>query len=350
VPPSTRRRSLLRAALLLGTTCLAAAGAEAAWRLLAQRRYEHRCAAFAEPLFRLVDGDALYDLRPGADVEHTIADPAGGPATVVRYRVDPVGLRVHPSWPPPPAHERPRMLFLGDSYTFGTAVGDGESFPHCTEVALTAAGVPGFAIAAGVPGHNSEQELARLPALLATWTPKVVVLAFIVNDAEPPTYAPLPPAYVYRDTGSWLLADTAPLLHTATALVVDDRPFVWHHAPEYEYHYQRSWTPGHRKATAALAAIHHMQELCRTHGASFVVATVPDFTRTFDDTYPYAGIHAQVCRQVAADGGHAIDLLPPLRGADAAALRVPGDGHPNAAGHRRIGALLAPRLAEVLRG
>ena len=184
------RRRILQCTVLAVATGLGLLGAEWLWRRLVQAQYERQRAAFAEPLFTLVDGPELYTLRADLDFVHTIADPAGGPPTTVHYHTQPDGLRRHDIWPPPTDPTLPRVLFLGDSYTFGTAVGDADTLPQQTQRELAAQGVRAFVINAGVPGHNSAQQLARLPELLQRFHPQHVVLGFVMNDAEPPTYAP----------------------------------------------------------------------------------------------------------------------------------------------------------------
>ena len=70
-------------------------------------------------------------------------------------------------------------------------------------------------------------------------------------------------------------------------------------------------------------------------------AALPSFWLPFDGDYPYAGIHDQVVAHARSIGAFALDALPPLRGVDTRVLAVPGDGHPNEAGHVRLAAILA---------
>ena len=344
------RRRILQCTVLAVATGLGLLGAEWLWRRLVQAQYERQRAAFAEPLFTLVDGPELYTLRADLDFVHTIADPAGGPPTTVHYHTQPDGLRRHDIWPPPTDPTLPRVLFLGDSYTFGTAVGDADTLPQQTQRELAAQGVRAFVINAGVPGHNSAQQLARLPELLQRFHPQHVVLGFVMNDAEPPTYAPIPPATRHAASLSWLWEDGKPLWNALGAQLVDDRPLWQPHLPEYDFDYRRSWAAGAEKGRNCLAALAAMHTTCRTAGAEFTIAVLPDFTRAFDDTYPFHAIHAQVAELGQRVSFRSIDTFAGLRGADSTALRVPGDGHPNPEGQRRLAIQIASVLAERLRG
>jgi lysophospholipase L1-like esterase len=343
------RRRLSQCVLLLLSGSFGAAVAEWTWRAAVRAAHARDVAAVASPLLEVVATDELYTLRAGADVVEAIADPAGGPPLEVRYRTNADRLRHHDVWPPPEDPATPQVLFAGDSYTFGTAVGDGVAFPHQVQRELRARGVGAFAINAGVPGYNARQTLARLRPLLTRHTPRHVVFAFVLNDAEPPTTVPVPLADVYGGAWSWLAEDAKVVGNALARAFVDDR-VVWRpNRPPYETEYRTSWAPGSTKAAAASAAIVSMHETCRAHGAGFTVVVVPDFTREFDATYPYLGIHAQVVALGRAHGFVVRDLWPDVQGRAAAALRVPGDGHPDPEGQRLLAVAIASHLAEVLR-
>lgn len=347
-PTATRRRHAARGLLLVIALAVSGIAGEAVWRVLVETKYRAQCAAFDNPLFVLTADEALYDLRPGADVPHTIADPKGGPRTSVSYHVHADGLRAHPRWPPP-ADDTPRILFVGDSYTFGTGVEDGVAFPHPCERLLHARGRRDFCINAGVPGHNSEQTLARLRVLLPQFRPHHVVLGFVLNDAEPPTIAPIPPAAARGHARSWLFEDSKHVINEIGRWFVSDTPLLPVAALDYDGNALLSWTGPSPKGPASLRAIAAMHAVCTAAGVGFSVVTIPSFPVPFDETYAFGGIHGQVVSQVRALGGFALDALDGLRGADHEALLVPGDGHPNAAGHERLAALIADHLLEVLR-
>ena len=79
------------------------------------------------------------------------------------------------------AHKRaPRVLFLGDSFTYGMGVADDETF-----VNRVAAALPGVEVVnAGVNGYGQFEELALLDALGPALRPDLTVVVFFWNDLE----------------------------------------------------------------------------------------------------------------------------------------------------------------------
>lgn len=344
------KHRLLQIALLLASAALCAALGEWLWRAAVRQRYLADRFAALLPECAAVDGDELYDLAPNLDRTHTIPDPAGGPPTVVRYRTNEARLPLPVDWPPPPDDGRRCVLFVGDSYTFGAAVPAGGSYVLQTAAALAARGAPIRAINAGVPGYNSEQELAHLRRLLPLCAPRHVVVGFVLNDAEPPVASTPPPETTYAGVWSWLLADAGLFVNALTMSLVDDRPPCEPRRRQYCGDYRLSWGPGSAKARDCRAAVLAMHAECTARGIGFTLAILPDFTKDLDDTYPYAAIHEQVGAWGREAGFVVVDTLAGLRGADAKTLRVPGDGHPTVEGHRRMAEQIAARLAEQFRG
>ena len=92
-----------------------------------------------------------------------------------------------------PARDRParapgtkRVLVVGDSYTWGYAIVEEEAFPQVAERVFAERGRPDIeVINGGVPDYNSRQERALIQKLLPIYQPDAVVLAYVVNDAEP---------------------------------------------------------------------------------------------------------------------------------------------------------------------
>ena len=138
----------------------------------------------------------LYELRPGADVEHS--PPRQKPK---RVRVNSRGMRG-----PDVALEKPegvlRIAVLGDSTTFGYGVEEDETYSSFLQRFLNAAGRRRFEVLNfGVTGYCTRDEAIVLEQRVAEFAPDLIVLGYNLNDpnANPldsPAARLLPPAAV----------------------------------------------------------------------------------------------------------------------------------------------------------
>ncbi len=88
--------------------------------------------------------------------------------------IDANGLR---STGPAPAGDKPPILVVGDSFTFGEEVGDVETWPADLQRLL---GQP--VLNGGVSGYGFDQIVLRTEALAPLYKPKAIVAAFIAYD------------------------------------------------------------------------------------------------------------------------------------------------------------------------
>ena len=346
----SRFRPLLRVLLLLGSAGVSLGISEWIWRRVSVADYRVQLQAFNQGhIASKPDDPWLYELTPNLDYIERIQQPEGHPPLEVRYRTNAAGFRHHDVWPPRMDDQVVRILFLGDSYTFGCAVEEAAPYPFRVEAELRQRSVDAVVINTGVPGYNTEQESARLPSLLERYRPRVCVVGYVVNDAEPIVIVPLPPREVYRHCSSWLFEDSKPALNWLAQLMVDDRPLFANNKLQDNPYDLAGYLPGSPKWPAARAALAAMHRLCQTQGVLMLVAMLPDFTRAFDDTYAVAAIHEHVVAAGAAEGFPVLDIFPLVRGLDSRKLSVPADGHPNADGQRVLGEVIAERVLELLR-
>ncbi len=172
---SLARRLLLRAASLLLGVLLALACGE-----LGVRLWRGRLLAWDSPRhdrLRLLRSaypaahDALlgYVPRPGARAAASLWG--------TRVTIDALGLRAHA--PVAPHDERPPLLALGDSFTFGDEVDDDDTWPARLERRL------GRRVwNAGVFGYGLDQVVLRAERLLDEHAFAGLIVAFIPDDVE----------------------------------------------------------------------------------------------------------------------------------------------------------------------
>jgi hypothetical protein len=248
-----------------------------------------------------------------------------------------------------------RLVFLGDSFTFGEGVRYPDTYPSRTAALLQKRSPPGApefeAYNLGVGGYNTTQELLLLERLGLEALPDCVVLGYVLNDAEPPLFAIDPetnrPRRVARPVeeaaGDPVPPATLPYrLRTARAvwqLLANrglSRRMVAHYRSLYE-----DGSPGWQESRRALRRI---VALCKGAGVPCWVLLFPVLYE-LNDRYPFQAIHARIRAEVEGAGGGVIDLFPRLKGRRAEECWVhPADQHPNEVVHR----IAAEELSEEL--
>jgi lysophospholipase L1-like esterase len=135
---------------------------------------------------RWFDPDVGWRFYPDQIVHMRRNEVALGSATIVAG-----GYRT-PSWPPPHPPGGLAVACVGDSFTFGWAVADDESWPaelqQQIDLALGAgrARVRNF----GMPGWNSVNEDLQYPRDVRPWSPSLVLIGYCLNDLQPQDQGP----------------------------------------------------------------------------------------------------------------------------------------------------------------
>lgn len=297
---------------------------ELLYRAVVQIRYGRQVASFAAEPWRLVpESPLIFRLR----VSHAGRVPLSGSPRTVPYRTNADGFRDSARSAKRPGV--PRVLVLGDSFTFGWGVLDDEPYPQRAEKRLRDQGLDVEVINVGIPGYNTEQEAFLLDELMPKYQPDRVVVGYVVNDAEPQGNVPQPPAVTYRYVQSWLWEDARELLLRPSS-----------HKLATSVRYLDGFQPASPKWRESKAALGRIALSCRRAGAPLLVLVLPDTTEPFDASYPYGSIHGQVLAWSRELGVPAVDLLDTFRGRNHVDYMVPADGHPNARAHDLIAAEL----------
>ncbi|MBI5511174.1 MAG: SGNH/GDSL hydrolase family protein [Deltaproteobacteria bacterium] len=216
-----------------------------------------------------------------------------------------------------------RMVFLGDSLTFGWGVAKPDTFEELLESEINRR-LPVEILNFGVGNYNTEQEVHLFIDKGLKYKPDKVVVFWFVNDAEP------------TPGGSeWSVAQHSELVS-----------FTWSRARRlmnklglsapYTTYYRSLYQPDAAGWRAAREALLLLKQLCDGGGIELQVVLLPELHDL--DSYPFAEEHATMASFLRANGIAHRDLLPNFQGAhDPKRLWVaPDDAHPNAIVHRRI--------------
>lgn len=264
--------------------------------------------------------------------------------------------------PHPPADAARRVLVLGDSFTWGWGVGQGELFSDVLQRQL---GRSAAVTNRGVTAYGTAQEYLLMRRELAARAYDDVLLLFFPNDLADNLDGESGRRPLFTVEDDRLVFPAEP----ARPLMGPTNRFLKAHSRVYLFLYDRVRTmmrssPGGRPepadatgpaidfrhlpaypVTAALLAA--MADLATQHGARLSIVYVPDPSQVDDASGPPSP-HAGAARALLADVCARedlllIDLTPYFaeRARQGARLIHPSDGHWTPAGHRLAAEILA---------
>jgi lysophospholipase L1-like esterase len=292
------------------------------------------------------------------------------PERVVEYRINGDGFRDRPSSyavPRPPGVFR--IACIGDSVTYGTGVPLAATLPKQLEQVLAQRGHAGpiEVMNCGVYGHNTTQQLAWYEFNVARFEPDLVLVIANVNDASGRNVAPVerpdPREVAWIEalgltSGVWDPGERPEDPRTARTMALRRRSELadlvahhlylrWKSAIERQS-FIANWQPPSPGIDAVRAALARFTELSERDGFELRVALYPNLEQ-LDGSYPYEPVTDSlraICREL---GVPFADLLEPLWGRDAYALRAhPHDHHPGPVAHGLVAGWLATWIAESL--
>ena len=248
-----------------------------------------------------------------------------------------------------------RLLFLGDSFTFGEGVRFEDIYPEVTARLLRehlsphAPDIRSYDF--GVGGYNTAAELYVLKHRGGfALGPDIVVVGYVLNDAEGPLFVANPFGMPIRQgPGVESLAPPAEppddLLGQLRTVQLVRRFRADRQAARGIIDYYRGLysdaSPGWQESRRALQSI--IKE-CVDRGIPCVVLIFPMLLQ-LDEQYPFVEAHEKVRDAADKAGASVIDLLPRLKGMPPEELWVhPVDQHPNEKVHQ----IAAEALVESL--
>lgn len=271
--------------------------------------------------------------------------------------------------PPRPAVPTSRILVLGDSFTWGWGVSQGQVFTDLLQAALPATVA---VYNRSVPGFGTAQEYLLLQRELAARVYDAVVLMFYMNDLSDNISS----RQGRRPYFELVNGDLRPRNQPARPVTGPVRQFLREHSRAYAFvqfeldllkrrFSSEADDPEYRTAPAvdfhdvpgyAVTArlLGEMQRLAREHGARFFLVYIPHRSEIeLDAPFPYVrSIHAMVDDIARREGMPLLDLSPPFHQHAKAGEQViyAIDAHWTPAGHRvAAAALLASPIFQPLR-
>jgi hypothetical protein len=253
---------------------------------------------------------------------------------------------------PHPAPGVRRVVCLGDSFTWGVNVLFDDAWPKRLERGLARErGERWEAVILAEPGLNAVQLTQRLDVEGFAFEPDVVVLAWVLNDAEDLDSAEARRAQDWVEESQREPSALESILdRSALVRLVRARLRATAQNRERIENFRSLYADDYPGWTAARGALRTMGGLCRAHGVPLVVAIFPLFGNPLDDTYPFREEHDKVAQAAAEAGAKVVDLLPWYRGLRWELLVVDGprDEHPNEIAHRIAAQTLVRAVDDIV--
>lgn len=244
-----------------------------------------------------------------------------------------------------------RLLFLGDSFTFGEGVPEGTPFPAKVEGLLRQTSNQGHGkrcevINGGVSGHNTGDEVVDLERRWLAYNPDMVIIVFYLNDAyDDEQFGRLitggaegismtPPADV--EPASYLYSF---LSHRWQRYIMSRQV-----ADIYMSQYSNNPMVGGNDWAEARQALAHAKKITDERGIKLGLIIFPELFE-LTKAYPFRKIHTDVANTAMSLGIPTLDLLETFHDKDPEKLWVHvTDHHPNQTAH----ALAAEAIAKFI--
>lgn len=267
---------------------------------------------------------------------------------VTEFRTNAQGLRSDPM----SAKTKPRILALGDSFTWGWGVGQDEPWIARVAAELADDGIETEPLNGGVNGYGTESALALLRRLGPELQPDVVLLGFFANDytdnliGARNTYT-VRDGYLFDQFSHEYFQESPLARHSHLYRMLTS---AWATAnvrflggvPGQRL--ARNFTPAEFEEGRELSHrwIRELDAECRNLGVRFAVIWLPADVYAGRSRPEDIPLRASLQRQVAEDGIPSLDLLPVVnREQRVQGLYLPGDGHFSPRGHRVAGRAIA---------
>ncbi len=230
------------------------------------------------------------------------------------------------------SNEINRIAFLGDSFTLGVGVKDGDTLPANFEHAVQSKYSNTEVLNFGISGSSTKQQIELLERYLISFEPDIVVIVLFLNDAN-------------RIGTIRFLSRPKVLAKVRKYSFFINASFG---AVEKKYshkkmirHYQDGFIEGSKGWEMVKAALRKGKSLSEKHDLQFIVAVYPVLVQ-LNEKYPFRNIHKTIEDYCVSLKIPFVDLLNGFLGKKGSELWVhPTDQHPNEIAHRIAGAELS---------
>lgn len=311
---------------------------------------QFRFMTFSDPAYEEVG----YVNKPSSSIRFIYdGNPRGyfGELNEVEHKTNSLGFRGE-EFDFEPKENTLRIVFLGDSYTFGEGVHFEDTYPERVKQDLMKR-MPGIGIEClnfGVGGFNTVQEEALLRFKAIKTAPDAIVVGYTMSDAYPKLF------YFDRKARAYRRRDTGMHAAQSDAYTPDYFPYnmriisllrsviAKHRQTENTIEHFRNIyaddNPGWKNAKKAIKSI---ADICRSNGIHCYAAIFP---RLFHlDSYPLKEEHKKIISTFKEYGFTVVDILPAIMHYEDTELWVhPTDQHPNEIVHGITGKLLAEKI------
>ena len=240
----------------------------------------------------------------------------------------------------------PRLVVVGDSYTFGHGVPVDQAYPALLAQNLAARDVT--VVSYSQSGWNTRRELRSLEDDFDLLAPDLLILGYCLNDAEPrPTshmLAARPDLVPWRPQG---FLQTRLARHSRLYLRLRQAADSLRLRPALHAYYRGLYDDPENLA-AWRHALDKLGRLASRRSVPPVLVVFPIFDSDLDSEYAYRDLHGEVAAIARELGFHVLDLLPAYadrRGRDLALVPY-SDPHPSPLAH----AIAARAIAGYLEG
>lgn len=246
-----------------------------------------------------------------------------------------------------------RILFLGDSFTFGSGVADGNArFPDLIAARLereAPAGKRYYVYNAGVGGTEPTRWVGYLEKLMPSYRPNIVFGVFFLRDGTKmctslSCFNGKIAELKAKLTGGFLYK------YSYVARTIEDHAVATAFDAYYETLMRDAYLGSEdEKATwrREQASLLRLASICRENGIPFHMVLFPVLLNL--DHYPFDAVEAEISRFAQEHAIPSFSLTPGFRNKSSSDLWVsPSNQHPNARGHRIAADTLYPYVVDTL--